>query len=101
MPRLDIDWNEVRDNLTSFLLTEFKDLVSGLEADLQAYGRTIAGYLTEAVKTEDEALLSSAKGQAKLLAQIHAIRVEKAAWTAVDTVLDIAFKVLLAFVASI
>jgi hypothetical protein len=94
-----VDWATLASGLKDEALAAFKGYIEGAEEDLQAYGGAIATDALRAAREGREDLFQELREQAKVLAEIHRIRLSGLTWDQVGNVLAALGKIALKAIA--
>jgi hypothetical protein len=88
-PPMPAPRSETIDRLGNIIADELKDLTMAAEADLQEYGRALAADVIEASLAGRPDLVAAVRDQARMLAEIHRIRLDGAGYRVLDRVVDV------------
>ena len=88
-----IDFDAVADDIADMVTDALEESVDAASADLKSFGKDIAVDLLAVIRSGDDALLRSLKGQARMLAEIHRIRLNRNSRALLNRILDVAARV--------
>jgi len=89
----DINLDGLTLELQGLVVDALEEVVDAAQADLQSFGLEIAKNLVAAVRSDNEHLIRSLKGQARMLAEVNRIRLNREARALLNRVLDVAARV--------
>ena len=97
---MQLDWNALERDIGTALTDAVREFATASAEDLRSYGSGMAYHLVVAVRNGDVALKDEIRDQAKMLAELHRIRMNEFAEKAAGVVFATAFRVVLAAVKS-
>lgn len=88
-----IDFDKVTDEIADLVTDALEETVDAASADLKTFGKDIARDIVMVIRSGDDSLLRSLKGQARMLAEINRIRLNRNSRALLNRILDVAARV--------
>ena len=89
----DIDFDAIEAEIAELIEDSLDDVVDAAQEDLKKFGKDIAMNLVVAIGSDRPDLLRSLKGQARMLAEMNRICLNREARALLNRVLDVAARV--------
>lgn len=88
-----IDFDVVADEIEVLILDALDETVDAASADLREFGKAIALDIVSAIRSDRDDILRSLKGQARMLAEINRIRLNRNSRALLNRIIDVAVRV--------
>ncbi len=88
-----IDFNAVEHEIAELVEDALEEVVDAAQRDLKKFGKAIAFNLVTAIRTDRPDLVRSLKGQARMLAEVQRIHLNRRAKQVLNSILDVAARV--------
>lgn len=89
----DIKFDLVTEEIEGLILDALDETVDAASADLKKFGKAIASDIVWAIRSDRDDLLRSLKGQARMLAEVNRIRLNRNSRALLNRILDVAVRV--------
>lgn len=84
-----VNWGEVQREIVGIFKDGLKGIFEGAESDLKAFGEDLASVTILAMREGDDKALRELKATARVLVEIHRVRVVKNGWATFDRVVKV------------
>ncbi|MEE8494670.1 MAG: hypothetical protein V3S25_11555 [Nitrospirales bacterium] len=89
----NINFAEIENEIADMIEDAMDEVTDAAQADMHKFGKRIAVNLVRAIRSDDPRVLRALKGQARMLAEMNRIRLNREAKALLSRILDVAARV--------